>query len=450
MRRLPVSLLAAAGMCWSAGAQEADLQQQVADLRARIAALQSAHAGESRHTQAVLEDVLRDAQRRSAILAGEAPAGAGYDGGFFIRSGAFELRPSIAALFRHTATWADAAGARGEDVTESGFEIRRIDLKLGGTAFSPDLEYAIIWKTPREGGRPVLDEAFILWRPGGGPWGFKLGQFDDNVYQEFNVGFKRQLAAEKSLLNEVMMEGCFDIVQGAALVYGAADKPVRLDVALHDGALSMNTPYFDSPSDVAVREHFGLSGRAEWKLAGQWKDYRDFSARDAREDLLVLGIGADITQGIFADAGGAGTGGNRTFAALDVQWELARPKIGIFGAVVCDHTSFHGPEEDRLNWGALVQAGWAIDRRWEVFLRYDIMFLDDEFLPAGAEDVFHEITTGVTYFLSPDGSFGHRAKLTFDIGYLPTGSPVRATGLGIFQAGDEPMLYARAQLLLVL
>ncbi|HEX2973293.1 MAG TPA: hypothetical protein VHP11_13240, partial [Tepidisphaeraceae bacterium] len=283
------------------------------------------------------------------------------------------------------------------------------------------------------------------------PWALKAGQYKDHVYQEETVSSKRQLAAERSVMNELLMGGCFDRVQGVAVLYGDLETPLHAEGSFHDGAASFNTPFYDTETDSSANAHFGMTGRLDWKVMGGWKDYRDFSARDTKEDLLVLGAGTDWTQGDFFNDVDLVESGDRFFSALDAQWELAGPKVGMYAALTSDYTRFNdGSADDRLNWGALVQAGWAVSRQWELFARYDLVKLDDAFLTARSEDLVQEITTGVSYYLGRDGSAGPRAKVTVDVGYLPDGSPVAIPNIGIPAASENDVVYLRAQLQLVI
>ena len=81
-----------------------------------------------------------------------------------------------------------------------------------------------------------------------------------------------------------------------------------------------------------------------------------------------------------------------------------------------------------------------IDRNVEIFGRWDCTFLDEDLLTSGADDTLNEFTLGANYFL-----YGHNAKLTVDISYLPEGSPVNASGIGAL-ATDEDEFILRAQL----
>lgn len=434
----------AAGLAFSGVAQAADqdLSGEIIQLKNQVEQLQA--RDNSGDVAKSVADILRDAEQRTRLF-DEGAAGAGYDDGFYIRSGNFELCPSVAMQIRNVTSYVGETEA-SRNGWENGFEIRRVELELEGTEVTKNLYYDLVLKNSSEGS-PFLDEVFVVYSFDNSPFKIKAGQYKENIHHEETVSFKRQLAVERSLMNEVVMAGLYDRVQGVDLLIRDDKSPLRGEFALHDGQTSQNTPYYDTASDSAVLEHFGVSGRVEWKPMGTWKDYSNFSARDTKETLLAFGVGADCTQGIFSD-GIDEFSGNRVLAAADVQCNLPSPKIGMFGSFTADYTAFDEESsfdnDHRLNMGALAQIGWAIDRQWEVFARYDVIILDSDYVIG--ENLFHEITAGVNYFLSDNG----KAKLSLDVGYLPNGSPIRNTCIGIPAATDEETMYVRAQLMLTI
>ena len=72
--------------------------------------------------------------------------------------------------------------------------------------------------------------------------------------------------------------------------YGGADpakgNPWNIQFGLTDGGPSIKTNFTKHGFD------FGIVGRAEYKVMGDWRDYNDFTAKDTRKDLLVIGGGA--------------------------------------------------------------------------------------------------------------------------------------------------------------
>ncbi len=101
----------------------------------------------------------------------------------------------------------------------------------------------------------------------------------------------------------------------------------------------------------------------------------------------------------------------------------------------------------------LVQAGISLNRSWEVFGRLDITMFDNDVTLSGGstEETFYEVTVGANYYLGPDGSYGHRAKFTVDLSFLPNGAPAALDGIGQLDAndgGNEIMLRTQFQIMI--
>jgi hypothetical protein len=415
-------------------------------LKSRVAALESRQqqqqrpSPDNRDVDAVVRAVMQDAARRSDPTGPLLPDSAGRDDdGFFLRSadGNFVLRPVIQFQFRGVATHREGTPNGGGSDTESGFELRRMEFSVEGNAFTPKLTYEFKVVTERDGGGPVLEDAWLQYEFAK-PWAILFGQFRDPVFHEELVSGKYLLAAERSLVNR-LLGASTSFVQGVSLLYGDSDTPLHAAAAFHDGAGSMNTSFLDSIGEPGFVENFGVAGRVEYKVFGNWKNYKDFTALGTTKDLLVLGAAADWTQGEGRDV---------IFATADAQWETANG-IGVYAALLSNHHDVRSGTMvgSRFGWGGLVQASYLFTGNWEGFARYDFTKLDDDFVEG--EDTFSEITVGVNYYFGPGGRFGHRAKFTLDLTYLPNGSPADATGLGILASeNDEFVLRAQFQLVL--
>ena len=418
-----------------------ELVEEIRRLKERVAALeahQARHVLDPPEAEDTKENVLRDADRRSQPLPFE-PTGGHDEDGFFLRSedGNFTLRPVIQFQFRGVTTYREDAGGEGSD-TESGFEVRRLELSFEGNAFTPNLTYEFKWITERNGGGLVAEDAWVNYTFAD-PFSVTLGQFRDPVFHEELVSSKYLLAADRSLANAVLGSQT-GFVQGVMLVYGNKDTPLHAAAAFHDGAGSINTPFLDSEGEPDFVENFGLAGRAEYKLYGEWKRYKDFTAKGTDRDLLVVGAATDWTQGENTDV---------FFLTADAQWETPGG-LGAYAALLGNYYDFRNVATagSRFDWGGIVQVAYLITPQWEGFGRYDFLRLDRD-PSAGGNDTFHEVTVGVNYYLGPDGSFGHRAKFTLDLTYLPDGAPADATGLGVLASEhDEWVLRGQFQLLL--
>lgn len=409
-----------------------ELKQQVQALQTRLDQVESRTTTLSaQQVDATVERVLSDAHKRSQLLQAGGGITAGYDRGFFIKSedGNYSFRPGVLFQFRGVTNHR----TDGDDDTQSGFEVRRIRPRFDGNFLTPDLTYSFVLDANRSDGVVSILDAWAQYRLAP-QWAVKFGQFRESWYHEGDVPDSNQLAVERSLVDSILGGSRVDRVQGVSLIYGGGkDDALRVEVTGHDGANSKNTDFQDTASG-----NFGAGARVEYKFKGDWANYRDFSARGNKEELLIAGAGIDWTQAGDSDI-------YRTTA--DVQWENTSG-LGLYGALngVCTNVP-SGDGEHRFDWGALVQAGYSLNPSWEIFGRYDVVALDDDYVTG--EDLFNEFTVGVNWFLGKDGAAGHRAKITLDVLYLPDGAPSNQTGVGVLSnEGDEIVLRGQFQLVI--
>jgi hypothetical protein len=439
---LHVAGMALVAGTWVASARAAEptyeeLRWQIEALQARLDQLEQKQSAASAEVTRTVDQIVKDAERRSSLLlqAGAADdPGAGHDGkAFFIRSddGNFVLRPGVEFQFRNITTYADEPATdddAGGSTFENGFEVRRLRPRIDGNLFTPKFTYFLRWDSARNGGGVTLLDAQAQYQFAD-HWAVKFGQFKESVFHEKDVSFIGQLAVERTLVDALLGGNLTDRVQGVALSYGGKDDtPLRVETAFHDGANSKNTNFEDTAAG-----NFGLGARAEYKVAGKWADYRDFTARSTKEALFVVGGGAEFTEAGDSDA---------VLTTLDAQYKTPTG-WSLYGAL---HGNFVEGDDSAFNWGALAQVGYAINKKWEPFVRYDLVSLEDA---DGGDDVYNELTAGVNYYLGEDGSYGHRAKVSVDFLYLPDGAPNDQTGLGIL-ASDGAEFVLRTQFQLVL
>src|SRR5687768_13042926 len=86
------------GLCYAAEPTVEELKAQLSELSKKVSALEAKQI-DSRDASAAIESVLRDADRRSQLLQTSGEVAAGYDGGFFVRAGAFLFRPGAQFQF---------------------------------------------------------------------------------------------------------------------------------------------------------------------------------------------------------------------------------------------------------------------------------------------------------------------------------------------------------------
>lgn len=421
-----------------------DASAEIKALRARLDQLeaQQAKLADQKDVQKTTQDMIDDAAKHSQMLdVGSFSAGF-KDNRFFIGSedGRFNLRPWFHLQTRYaTATRDDFKHGSGSD-TQQGFEIRRLKLAFDGNMFGPDLTYQFVWATARAngtnnvtdstgtkigtvansaGGTPILEEAWVKYHFAGTPWYVRGGQFKESFLHDQIVSSRYQQSTERSLIADIFGNGDA-FTQGVSVIWDPKES-IRADVGFTDGMRSANTDFqHQSGFD------YGAFGRVEYKVMGKWEDYGQIGAVDVKQDLLVIGGGAD-----YVERGHA----NQIMGAVDVHY--ASPSgLNIYAAGVDRYTNhnfgiysqtatgatINTPDpavagQATNEYGALFELGYIIDKHWEPFGRYEYMKLQGT--PAGSKNYVNVITGGVNYYF-----VGHRAKFTAQLTYLPDGIPI--------------------------
>jgi hypothetical protein len=410
-----------------------ELMQQIDALRARVEQLESQqNTLASRDVDATVERVLRDANDRSKLFSDNIGLTAGFDNGkFFLKSedGNFLLTPGFLFQTRYTTTWRENAKHGDDHDVQSGFEIRRMRIIFEGNAFTPDLQYKFQWETANGTGNVFLQDAWARYKFAD-RLKVQIGQFKDTVYHEENVGDHLTLLADRSFINALIGGGNIDRIQGVMLMYDDNDR-VRVNLVLHDGYNTKNTDFTDTGGGTAFigvnNLNWGVSLRAEYLVTGTFKQYDDFTARGNKQDLLVLGAGVDYSEG--GDS-------NVIFHTVDAQWENAAG-LGLYGALmgICRDIGDDStvPAGTYYDWGGLVQAGYMVAPKLEVFGQFQYVDLDTDALTIpDAESSIYDLAIGVNYYM-----FGHNVKWTADLSWLPNGSPTSINALGILQGTDD-------------
>jgi hypothetical protein len=429
----------------------AELMAQIQALQAKVQNMEGQQQKVSpKDVDATVDSVLKDADKRSQALQMEGFTAGWSEGNFQLKSadGSFLLIPELQWQFRYILDYRKDAVSDGEggleSDTQNGFEVSRAKLGFRGNAFSKDLTYNIRWVTGSaySSSGLFLENAYMQYQYADN-MAVKLGQWKDNVYHEENVEDVHQLAVDRSLVNELIGGGVTDYVQGIGLVYNDKASPLRAEISFHDGIDTGNTSFTNAgggatdPDFSNGKTNFGISGRVEYALMGSYMDYSNMTAAHMEnheaKDTLIVGGGFDVTQS--GDT-------NAFFHTLDAQWKPANiPALAVYAAylgVATGDVNVGGGTDDFYDWGFLVQAGYMLNDKWEVFGRYDFTGLDSgRNLP---EDELSEITVGVNYYWHGQG-----AKFTIDANWLPNGTPASIPTLG-YLAGQDDNFAIRAQM----
>ncbi|MGI9015186.1 MAG: porin [Phycisphaerales bacterium] len=368
---------------------EAELRARVAELEKKMAdmdaAQQDGRMTEARaaEVRAIVHDVLADADTRASLLQGGMTAG--WDRKFFLASsdGNFKMNVEGQMQFRWVLNLQDEQAG---DSTRYGFENRRTKLNFNGHVFDPTWEYEVQGAFDRDGGSFILETATIT-RDLGNDWYVKFGQFKPGFMREELTSSKRQLAVERSLVNEEFNQ---DYTQGIEVGY--AGEQFKIWGSFDDGFGSDNT------AALAEDVEYSLTGRAEILFAGSWDQFKDFTSWKDEEFAFMMGAAGHVER---EESGTPGSAEETVFTwTIDASLEFGGANI--FAAVVGRHFD----ESDADQFGFVLQGGVFLTDDWEAFARFEWGDMD----VSGQDDLL-VATVGVNRYWKK-----HSLKWTTDIG----------------------------------
>jgi hypothetical protein len=401
------------------------------------------------------QHVLAEANAHDSFLDASTGMTAGWNTSkqqFFIASddGNFYFHPGIAFQERYAADYRNTP-----DTWTNGFETRRMKFYFDGYVFSPDLTYKFQWQDSTAGGAPTIEYAwgqYVFWHDVGpldGNVGVKIGQTKNYASKEQAiVGDTNQPLVERSLLDSTIGGNALGgpLVEGVDFVYTGDKTPLHTDLMFNDGN-SSGLGNFTDVTPAGAQNNFGAAVRADYKVFGDWADNGDLTGKQATNNFLDFGAGADFTQGVTAVP--VGTPASDAYRwDLDAQYTMANTFV-VYGAFEGDFIQADGTpgkvvSHHDLNTGELIEGGYFLNPALELVARYDVSNFDDHY-KVGGQNLFQEAGIGANWFLGQDGSWGNHAKFTFDVDYLPNGNPT-ATGLDYLASpADHTAVVIRGQ-----
>lgn len=379
----------------------------------------------SDEVRAIVSEMLADAQNRSSLLAG---GSGGHDGNFFLAddAGNFRLNVSGQIQFRYILGFRDENNV--DDDFTTGFQTRRTKLAFSGHVINPNWTYKVEGAFDDDGGSFNLEDAYIGYNFGNG-WRMKMGQFKLPFMREELVSSRYQLAVERSVVNELFNQ---DRSQGVELRY--EQDAWRLMAAFSDGFGSDNSDY----PNTAGQADYALTGRLEWKFAGDWKDFEDFTSKPGQAFSGLFGAAIHWQQ----------SPNTNNAADVDLDYltytadlSLEGDSWNFFAAFVGSNAEArsNGTDNDFNDFGVVVQGGYRFAANTELFARWDGVFLDDD--RNAPDDNVNFLTVGLNQYYA-----GHAAKATVDFVYCFNEATALAgfnpsnSGLGVqgFQNGGFP------------
>lgn len=413
----------------SAMQQELDeLQRQVREVKAQSEAgwLTERRAEE---VKGLIREVLADADARTSLLTEE--FNCYYDGGFVFKDqDTFLLKVCGYMQFRYL--YNNAPGLDDDD--EGGFQTRRLALMLSGYIGSPRVSYMLMPTVSRSTGATRFEYAFIKYKLDD-QWEVMAGQIKAPFTREWLTSARLQPMIERSYVNAQFTSLYVQGVQATRL-----DDHTRLRLAVHNGTWGWNTE-FD-----ADRTDYALGARGEWKVFGDWKQFKDTVGWSGDHGLL-LGSAVQFDRG---ETGG-GTAAPDIFKyTSDIS--LEGDGWNLFGTFIGRHIESNGSASilEADQWGAFIQGGvFIVPDKVDLYARYEwidsdgVAFKQSTGVTTATDnDVAQLITVGTNWFLR-----GHNTKLSFDVIHALNGLPRTDTSTGL-RASDDPSTTVRSQVMI--
>jgi hypothetical protein len=388
----------------------------------------------------------------------------GYDPavGFVLRSddGLFSLHPGVVLDFRNMTSYREKVPANGGSEvptpsysTENGFDFSRVRFTFDGRV-TQYVSYFVQLQADQGTSFGLLDAYWAYHFSPDSPFAVKVGQFKDPLWHERNLSEATLLAVDRSLAEFLLAGGQTSRVQGVDLMFD--QDRVRGQLVYHDGFNSLNTKFFDGGGLGAgvgdgagvTPTDFGVTARGEYMLIGnRTADFnpftteydRQFTALGDKQDILVVGGGADFSQASSNDV---------IFHTADIQYDTTCG-FSAYAAYMASYRAIHVNQGVAKGYyydpGFVVQAAYLVTPKLEPFIRYDYAYL-----PLGSTTNLRtgevqEFTLGANYYF-----LKHNVKFTLDGSYLPNGAPSDSDALGVLKDSGHNEVVVRFQMQLAL
>ena len=506
------------------------MRKQNKSLEGSVADLQVQQNGKwlseerAKEVRSVVEDVLKDADARASLTPAVPTAGFG-DRGFFIASpdGNFRLNLSGQLQIRYAANFISSrdysilnanpgAGVNRNTndpppknsyyKTTGGFEIRRMKLDFFGHVIDPSWQYRLILiynqnqnsaLTP--GGNNAagangssnagMEEAMVI-KELSHEFKISVGQFKSPFLREEIVSSRRQLAVERSLVDQMFSTKFTQGVMGT----WTGDRAM-FEVMYNDGGSNANTgatAAFNSESvgtptnmnNGAGFSEWAVTAHAGWLAYGHWKDFNDLTSFPGEGEGLMFNTWLNMQRG--GQQVSSAVQGNKNIPlngnadaqfltwSADASWNFGGANV--FGYFVMN-TAYDIPATTTNNigsinsYGAVVQGGYFITNTVELFGRWEWLSTQNK----GVNDIgnngatTHNVanvfnagrtnayTAGFNWFIH-----GRQIKLTTDIGFTTAplwfnngiyGAGIAGTNYRIEPDGGGGQIVVRSQLQLL-
>jgi Phosphate-selective porin O and P len=321
--------------------------------------------------RAYAADLVSDAQSRASLLAEGAAGPTVY--GYVIFRWMYNSRD-------------DAPGTDAQDAT-TGFQTRYTKLGVKGE-IDQNWSYNVLASFDRDGGVFSLNDAWMQYRFDQG-WTARAGQFKAPLLREELVSDTNQLAFDRSVFN-----AAFSAMrtQGVQFLYEASEW--RFTGMLNDGAAELNSDITEESADI------GLTARFDYKGAGDWKQFEDFtSSQNAAGFAWMIGAAAHFqTGGSTFQTNAAGKTAETDVIVYTIDGSLEGAGWNAFAAFAGSRVDPDGGTEAD-DFGFLIQGGINVAAQDELFARFDTIIPDGDRV---GDEGFSTLTAGWNHFFIPD------------------------------------------------
>lgn len=395
-------------------AEQRRLAEENMDLRREVEKLR-AETGDnwlterrSEEIRAMVADVLADADTRASLL--QDGMMAGWNEHFFLAdaAGQFKLQIEGQLQIRWIYSFHDAP-----DRHRHGFEVTRAQLALSGHVFNPNLTYYL--RTDQTRNEPGLvtglyfmKDAWMAYRLNN-EWRIRAGQFKLPFNREELVSSARQLAVERSLVNESLNLGRSIGVElsymGEFNKFSIAASNGGSDNIGGFGTVVGTYPPYQNWDTQDVE--YALTARWETLIAGNWGQFADMTSPPGDEFGMLFGIAGHSQLGEF--------NGQPSFQRNETRWAAVTADLSIEwgGANLMLAGLYHYVDSGNFGHigvpGFVVQGGVYMTPKLEFYGRWEYGWWD--FANADFHDL-NALTLGANYYLD-----GHDVKWTTDIGF---------------------------------
>jgi len=434
----------------STSVESSDVAGQIAELRAEIAQLkQENNEGwlteqRSAEIRGVVQDVLVDADTRASFQ--DSAATAGWKKGFFLASpdGNFSLKLSGQLQVRYVLNSRKGntrLGPLNPPNTQWGFENRRTKLSFSGNVFDKSWTYKVKGAFSRAGGNFFLEDGYVQKKLDGG-LAIKIGQFKAPWMREELVSSSKQLTVDRSIVNGYFKQG---YSQGAQLGYEAESFRAWVWTGDGIGSRGFGPARFNSQNTNWDRTatSYSFAGRAEFKISGDWSQFKDFSSTRGSDSGMMAGVAA-VTQRANENLS-ADVDGTKVYGITgDLTWDMSGASLFVSGV----WTNVDSPNAggDSNPWGVTIQGGYFVTESVEAFVRYEYMDFDPSTRTKVAQ--YDGFTVGGNWFINSGVKFS--ADFSYNFASLAAGAFVASSaGFRADEPGEDGQWAIRAQLQLL-